>query len=421
MVKDSRPVPLGQAGGSIAHLREHNLSQILTNLLLHGPQSRAVLASHLGLGVSALTKLIAQLRQRGLVSEAADPDTPARGRPTNLIVMDRSRWAVAGLMLDRRNIEVVVGRLDGEVLLSRNFPLPATENIEQYLPHLTVALHEIVAVCQAHGLVLLSVELGIAGAADRQHGQVVRSMVNNWGSYPLREEVERILAEIPAGVAPGVLVGLDRETNYAMVARIAEGPGLAGSSSIAYLGGRYAASGGLATGLDINHGSSGLAGEIGHVVVDPTGTQCWCGRRGCVETRLGLSSLCARITGAEPTALAELAARREALVGDLLRACREGQSSALLQMEQAGFWLAVTIDTVAAVVNPQQFIVDGYLAAFGPYVQPAMNRHLMALGTLPSLVALEVRFTEGDVSVVQRGLLRVAVQSVAQYPAVAAQ
>ncbi len=51
-----RPLPLGDAGGSIVNLREHNLSRILAALVSSGPLSRAELASRCGLGVTALTK-----------------------------------------------------------------------------------------------------------------------------------------------------------------------------------------------------------------------------------------------------------------------------------------------------------------------------------------------------------------------------
>ncbi len=61
----------------------------------------------------------------------------------------------------------------------------------------------------------------------------------------------------------------------------------------------------------VEHGSSGLAGEFGYVVVDPSGRQCWCGRRDCVETRLGLAGLYERCSNRDGYGnLAALAAER---------------------------------------------------------------------------------------------------------------
>ncbi|MDO5743421.1 MAG: hypothetical protein Q4P23_03050, partial [Micrococcaceae bacterium] len=66
------PRPLGSSGGSIAHLREHNLSQIMLALASGIPLSRSRIAARTGLGITAMTKLVAELRERELAIEVPD-------------------------------------------------------------------------------------------------------------------------------------------------------------------------------------------------------------------------------------------------------------------------------------------------------------------------------------------------------------
>lgn len=93
------PGPLGASGGSIAHLREHNLSRILLVLAAEGPLSRSQIAARTGLGNTAMTKLIVELRERHLVSDISDTNPTTMGRPTSLVTMAQQLWAIASLSL----------------------------------------------------------------------------------------------------------------------------------------------------------------------------------------------------------------------------------------------------------------------------------------------------------------------------------
>ena len=418
MSQATRPLPLGDTGGSIINLREHNLSQILLTLAAHGPLSRAEIAARSGLGVTALTKLVAELRNRELVTEVEGILPAGKGRPTSPLGLARHRWAVVGLMLDKRSVEVCVGSLDSTVGSCFSVPAPETAGIEAYLPSVETALRQAAELCHGQGRQILAVEVGIPGAANNRTGEVIRSILNGWSRFPLRAAVLDIVAALGHGAAGAVLVGVDRETNYSMLARIhASG---ASDGTVAYLGGRYAVSGGIFSRSTIEHGSSGLAGEFGHVVIDPAGAQCWCGRRGCVETRLGLAGLYARCTGArESDFLGVLASGHPRMIAELLAKADDGDARVLAELDEAGHWLGIAIDTVAAVVNPHDFVVDGFVAALGRHLERPARRQLDSIGALPSIADLKLTFEDGT-DVVRQGMLLAACHAVAAQPSVAA-
>ncbi|NVM99878.1 ROK family protein [Arthrobacter sp. SDTb3-6] len=418
-------IPALRKGGSVADLRESNLSLVLQALSSGGALSRAEIAKQCGLGVTALTSLVNELLLRRLVVESTELVRPTIGRPTSLLEMDTGHWAVLGILCDRRTLAVATGGLDGAVTDIARFPVArdGEGGFETYRPFLAQALTAALLRCRANGRVLAAVEVAVPGAVNRESGDVVRSVLNGWSRVALRDEIQGILATVPRDVAahgPGtghVLVGVDRETNYSMLTHVYRG---ATARNLAYIGGRNALSGGLYSRSSIEHGASGLAGEFGHLVVDPEGARCWCGRQGCVETRLGLAHLYSVCTGLpEAESFHLLADSHKTMLNDILAGVAGGNPRHLQTLADAGRWLGIAIDTIAAVVNPDEIVVDGYLARLRPYLEPGTRSQLETLGPLPSLSKLRITYGVGAEDGSLQGAVLAARDTVIRRPAVA--
>jgi glucokinase len=116
--------------------------------------------------------------------------------------------------------------------------------------------------------------LGTPGPVD-ESGAIRGEAVNlaNWGDRPLQEHLKAQL-NLP--------VVVKNDTNLAIVGESARGAAKeAGEVLGVFIG--TGIGGGLYLHGSLYEGHNGLAGEIGHVVVDATGPPCPCGRRGCVE------------------------------------------------------------------------------------------------------------------------------------------
>ncbi len=126
--------------------------------------------------------------------------------------------------------------------------------------------------------------------------------------------------------------------------------------------------GGIVAGGRLQRGAHGFTGEIGHIVVDPDGPPCPCGRRGCWERY------------ASGSGLARLA--REAAVGKRLRrvvelaggeadhvrgehvqaAALSGDPEALAVIDQFGRWVAIGLVNLTNILDPALFVLGGGLA-----------------------------------------------------------
>jgi glucokinase len=118
-------------------------------------------------------------------------------------------------------------------------------------------------------------------------------------------------------------------------------------------------------------GASGFAGEIGHMVVDPDGPPCRCGRRGCWE-RLASGSGLRRL--ARDAAVAEPRSRMVELAGGdpedvrgehVTRAAAEGDEHARAVISRLAWWLALGLANLAAIFDPEKIVLGGGLIAAG--------------------------------------------------------
>ncbi|MFZ9040573.1 MAG: ROK family protein, partial [Ilumatobacteraceae bacterium] len=127
--------------------------------------------------------------------------------------------------------------------------------------------------------------------------------------------------------------------------------------------------GGLVAGGRLQRGKHGFAGEYGHMVVDPDGPPCPCGRRGCWERYASGSGL-ARLAreaavGRRVNRVLDIAGGDpEAVRGEMvMQAAREGDPDALAVIDDFGRWVALGLVNLTNTLDPEMFVLGGGLAA----------------------------------------------------------
>jgi glucokinase len=143
--------------------------------------------------------------------------------------------------------------------------------------------------------------------------------------------------------------------------------------------------GSLVSGGSVLVGSSGFAGEVGHMIVDRDGPPCACGRRGCWERYAsggGLGRLAREaayagqlhevvdLAGGDPDAVRGEHVTRAALYGD---------AGALGVMEELGWWVALGLANLTAVVDPSRIVLGGGLVEAGEILLAPTRRSFAEL------------------------------------------
>ncbi len=207
-----------------------------------------------------------------------------------------------------------------------------------------------------------SVGVGAPGLVDVDG--VLRFAPNLPGvvDVPLRALIEDRL--------PGSNVRIENDASAAAWAecRVGAASG-AGHALMATLG--TGIGGGIIAGGGLLRGASGFAGEIGHMVVDPNGPPCPCGKQGCWErlaSGTGLGRLAREAAVAEPRSrLVELAGGdADDVRGEHVTwAAAEGDSHACAVMERFAWWVALGLANLTAILDPERIVLGGGLVASG--------------------------------------------------------
>lgn len=137
---------------------------------------------------------------------------------------------------------------------------------------------------------------------------------------------------------------------------------------------------GIVAGGRLHRGAHGFAGEPGHMVIDPVGPPCPCGRRGCWE-RLASGSGLGRL-GRDAAEAGNAPRVTELAGGDpvdvrgehVTRAALEGDEPALDIMRQLAWWFAVGLANLVDILDPEMVVVGGGLASVGELLlEPARH------------------------------------------------
>jgi glucokinase len=218
-----------------------------------------------------------------------------------------------------------------------------------------------------------AIGVSFGGPVDAKTGTVRLSHhVAGWENTPLREILETEFQ------APAIV---DNDANVAALGEYRYGAGQ-GYDSLFYI----TVSTGIGGGWILNgqswRGTDGMAGEIGHTVVDPAGPVCLCGKRGCVE-RLASGPYMAQQARERLQAQPQQGALLRHLVksdlnkitGQIIsQAAEQGDDIAIEVLETAGWALGVAIGNAANLINPQRFVLGGGVTKAGVHFWEVLHR-----------------------------------------------
>jgi glucokinase len=195
--------------------------------------------------------------------------------------------------------------------------------------------------------------IGVAapGPLDPARGVILNSPNLGWKDYPLGPALAALV---------GAPVGLEDDANAGALGEALLGAG-AGLDPVVYLTLSTGVGAGIVVSGRIVRGAHHAAGEVGHLVVDPTGPRCGCGGRGHVEAFVGGAGLARRAADTWPSGtLADGSAAPPDAAG-ILRLARAGDPNAMRLANDAADALARAIAALSAVLDPGAIVVGGSL------------------------------------------------------------
>ncbi len=358
--------------------RHMNRLRIIEALYRRPLASRADLARHAQLSRATVSTLVEELVRAGLVEEhpAAAASGPSAeggiGRPPVLLsLVSRAAFAV-GLDFGHQHIRVALCDLSGEPIVD-DYSMADVDHAPAESLDLA---HELVRRALHSGGVapdqLLGVGMGLAVPINQATGDLEGDgILPGWHGIRPAEEMKARL---------GIPVALDNDANVGALGEKAFGAAR-GIDDLIYV--RLSA--GIGAGLILEGhpypGVAGLAGEIGHVLSDPSGPICRCGNRGCLE---------AVASPVAVAALLEQSVGQPVTVARLLELVADGHRGARRAVAEAGEAVGRAVSMVVNILNPELVVVGGDLAQAGDVllepITAAIERHSVA----PAAAAVRV-------------------------------
>jgi glucokinase len=245
------------------------------------------------------------------------------------------------------------------------------------------------------------VGIGVPAFIDFATGVVERAVNLGWYDVPLHDEMKKRLGELP--------IALENDANAAALGEAWAGGGK-GYRDVLCITLGTGVGGGVVIDRKIVHGSNGMAGEIGHLTIDPNGRPCTCGRLGCLETISSATGIVAaakaRVEAGHPTTLREL----EVLTTQrVFEHAASGDQVAQEVLEYAIDRLGFALSNMCITINPECVVVGGGVSKAGEALLLPL-RQAFARYTLPRVErGTTIRLAElgNDAGVIGAALLHV--------------
>ncbi|MGO1567999.1 MAG: ROK family transcriptional regulator [Brachybacterium sp.] len=346
--------------GVSGSVRAINTARVLATIREEGPISRSELIARSGLSKATVSGIVSGLLERDSVRETGKTQ-PSRGRSRVLLEFNSASMTVIGVQVADDRCQIVRTDLAGSIIDRRDVTVDLNDVAE-----VTTTLARIIGeLADRPGRTVLGVGLGVPGVVDHSGRQVIVALSHNWHDVDLAEDLEHAL---------GLPVTLANRAKVAALGQLVTMPATAATRSgdatsdqpsprqrtdlvYLYLGSGVVA--GIVIGGRLHFGHDGHAGDLGHVMVEPSGPRCVCGTRGCLQALVG----------------------REAIVADagvrtwdeLERAVQRGDRAASRAVQRAGDRLGMALGHLVAAVSPSVIAVGGPSVSLGDPLLEAID------------------------------------------------
>ena len=284
---------------------------------------------------------------------------------------------VIGLDLGGTNSVFGIIDREGKVLTTTSIKTQGFPNVETYVEDSVKAVMQIVE--QVGGIEKIHA-MGIGAPGGNYYNGTIEQAANlEWakGIVPLADMFASRL-DIP--------VAITNDANAAAMGEMIYGEAVGMKNFVELTLGTGVGSGIVANGQLI-YGCDGFAGELGHMVVEPEGRPCGCGRKGCLETYCSATGV-VRTTVAmleestDATSLRDIP-REELTSYDVYKAAMTGDAMAQEVFRQTGRRIGVACANIATFLSPEAFIFFGGLAQAGDLLfrpmEEAYNENVLSL------------------------------------------
>lgn len=275
-----------------------------------------------------------------------------------------------GIDLGGTNLRIAAVAADGRILEKISLDTEVNHGRERVVTDMCAAVTEIELRLQSSKMV--GIGIGVPGIINLANGMIRQSPnLPGWSDFPVRDDIERRLR---------THVILENDANAAALGEKWVGAGR-DASGLCMITVGTGIGGGLILDGRVWHGMDGMAGELGHMTIDPNGALCGCGNLGCIEAYASASAITrmamAAIRVGRSPSLAHAAEELGELTAEIVYIkAKQGDVVAREIFEMAGRSLGVGLANLINIFNLPLYVIGGGVARAWDAFAPAMMAEL---------------------------------------------
>ncbi|HXC35781.1 MAG TPA: ROK family protein [Candidatus Acidoferrales bacterium] len=329
-------------------------SRIILNLVRkYQSISRADLMRQSGLQRSTVSVITEQLISEQWLREGA-MGASSRGRRPTFLHLNENRAGIFGINIQPVSTDLALANLSGHFLAQETIPTPRSSSV--FVTQISSRVREWM---KTHTMMAYEgIGVSLPGRVDLSSQKFVFAPNLSWHAADLKEQLEK---------ATGLSVSMENAANACALSEFWFGKHADGINNLVVV----TVSEGIGVGMILNgqlvRGSSGLAGEFGHVALSEDGPLCGCGNRGCWEVYAS-NSAAVRYYNEAGTRSRE--AHPVRTFGEILQLNAHGDPRADKALDRMAEYLGKGLAMVVAGLAPDMIIIVGDVAQVWGKVGP---------------------------------------------------
>jgi predicted NBD/HSP70 family sugar kinase len=328
--------------------RDINRRIVLNLIRQHQPISRAGLARQSGLQRSTVSAITEQLIGERWVVKGAIGHLP-RGRKPTFLHLNRDRAGVVGVDIRPATTTIAVAGIDSTFLAQES--MTTGKDPAEFIARLS---HRIVDLIRAHPKASYEgIGISVSGRIDTVTQRLSFAPNLGWAGLDLKTPLER---------ATGLPVQLENAANACALSELWSARHTEAVRNLVAV----TVSEGIGVGMIINgqlvQGSSGAAGEFGHVPLVSDGPRCSCGNHGCWEVLASNAAAARYYTQTSIVRKGDVGSKSDKAAvsfSDILRLAEQGDLKAGKALDQMAHYLGVGIAMLVTGLTPDVLVVVG--------------------------------------------------------------
>lgn len=324
------------------YIKIENRKLVFTHIFNHPGISRPEIVAHTKLSSASVGRITDDLLKKGLIKEYDSDARNVGRRPMLLRVCGESVPAVA-IELERSRQVCAVIDLTGKIHYRTERNICISEyNIQDVCRVIRDMFDEVIAQPDLSRKIFSGIGIALPGLVDLDSGMIRLSSHFHWRNVPFGAIIQEYFS--------GMTIVIDNEMNAHALAESIYGE-LQYEQNAVIIGIGSGVGAGIISNGHIYRGDNNTVGEVGHIIMDPNGKMCECGRYGCLETFV------------TDWALVEDARRHmpDACINDIITAADLGEQWAISIIERFVKYTKTAISYFECLLNPGVVVLSGYM------------------------------------------------------------